>query len=252
MNIAQTNTGTGGLMINVYNTSVAVPLSNAEITITNPENNTSITVTTDISGQTDIVYLPCPPIEYSLSPDMPKPFAQYNLYVNADRFISAEVEGVQIFSDIIAIQNITLLPAVTNEPDEFIEIQYPTLWGDFPEKIPESEEKPLPPETGYIVLDYPVIPEYIVVHDGSPNDNSAPNYYIEFKDYIKNVASCEIYSTWPDAAIRANVLAIISFTLNRVFTEWYRNQGKNFTITSSTAYVIKWNIFTKIKRLPSK
>ena len=57
-----------------------------------------------------------------------------------------------------------------------------------------------------------------------------------FKDYIKNVASSEIYSTWDDAAIKANILAIISFTLNRVYTEWYRNMGYDFTITDSTAY----------------
>ena len=60
-------------------------------------------------------------------------------------------------------------------------------------------------------------------------------------DYIKNVASSEIYATWPDAAIRANVLAIMSFTLNRVYTEWYRGKGYDFTITSSTAYDQKWS-----------
>ncbi len=74
-----------------------------------------------------------------------------------------------------------------------------------------------------------------MVHDGVPG-SSGPNYYIPYKDYIKNVASSEIYSTWPDAAIRANVLAIQSFVLNRVFTEWYRNRGYNFTITNSTRY----------------
>lgn len=60
------------------------------------------------------------------------------------------------------------------------------------------------------------------------------------RDYIKNVASCEIYSTWPESAIVANILAIMSFTLNRVFTEWYRNKGYDFTITSSTAFDHKW------------
>lgn len=74
--------------------------------------------------------------------------------------------------------------------------------------------------------------------------------YIRYKDYIKNVASSEIYATWPDATIRANVLAIMSFTMNRVYTEWYRNKGYDFTITSSTAYDQKWsygrNIFSNI------
>lgn len=65
-----------------------------------------------------------------------------------------------------------------------------------------------------------MIPEYVVVHDGPPSDTSAQNYYVKYKDYIKNVASSEIYSTWPESTIQANILAIQSFTLNRVFTEW--------------------------------
>ena len=89
-----------------------------------------------------------------------------------------------------------------------------------------------------------------MVHDGPPTDRSASDYYVSYKDYIKNVASSEIYATWPDAAIRANILAIMSFTLNRVYTEWYRNRGYNFTITSSTAFDHKWipgrNIFDTI------
>lgn len=104
-----------------------------------------------------------------------------------------------------------------------------------PPKIPESEIKTVE-ETGEIVLSRVVIPEYVVVHDGPPSDTRAKDYYVRYRDYIKNVASSEIYSTWPEATIRANILAIQSFTLNRVYTEWYRNKGKDFTITSSTAY----------------
>ena len=89
-----------------------------------------------------------------------------------------------------------------------------------------------------------------MVHDGSPRDSTATNYYVKYKDYIKNVASSEIYATWPENTIRANVLAIMSFTLNRVYTEWYRNKGYDFTITSSTAFDHKWiperNIFDSI------
>ena len=95
-----------------------------------------------------------------------------------------------------------------------------------------------------------VIPEYVIVHDGVPTDTSAQNYWVRYKDYIKNVASSEIYATWTDAAIRANVLAIMSFVLNRVYTEWYRNKGYDFTITTSTAFDQKWiygrNIFQTI------
>ncbi len=79
----------------------------------------------------------------------------------------------------------------------------------------------------------PTIPETVTVHLGRP-DQAAPNVTVTFPDYIKNVASSEIYPTWPDEAIRANVLAEISFALNRVYTEYYRNQGYDFDITSST------------------
>lgn len=98
-----------------------------------------------------------------------------------------------------------------------------------------------------------MIPEYVVVHDGPPTDSRATNYYVKYKDYIKNVVSSEIYATWPEATIYANTLCILSFTLNRVFTEWYRNKGYDFTITSSTAFDQKWvygrNIYENVDRI---
>ena len=127
-----------------------------------------------------------------------------------------------------------------------------TLYGYYPPKIAEDEIKPVN-ESGEIVLSRVVVPETIVVHDGTPTDSTAPNYYVPYRDYIKNVASSEIYATWPQASITANVLAIMSFTLNRVYTEWYRNKGYDFTITSSTAFDHKWiygrNIYESISRI---
>lgn len=80
----------------------------------------------------------------------------------------------------------------------------------------------------------PFIPQYITVHLGSP-DSNAPNVTVSFSDYVKNVASSEIYPTWDEAALRANIYAIVSFALNRVYTEFYRSRGYDFDITSSTA-----------------
>ena len=80
----------------------------------------------------------------------------------------------------------------------------------------------------------PTIPENIVVHLGSPNEN-AENVTVSFPDYVKNVASSEIYPGWPREALKANILAQISVALNRVYTEYYRSRGKPFDITSSTA-----------------
>jgi len=98
----------------------------------------------------------------------------------------------------------------------------------------------------------PYIPDSITVHLGRP-DREAQNVTVPFVDYIKNVASSEIYPTWPEAALRANILAQISFALNRVYTEWYRSRGYDFDITNSTAFdqsfVYGRDIFDNISRI---
>lgn len=99
----------------------------------------------------------------------------------------------------------------------------------------------------------PTIPENIVVHLGTPENKNAPNITVSFPDYIKNVASSEIYPTWPEAAIRANIYAQVSYALNRVYTEWYRSKGYDFDITNSTrydqAFVRGRDIFENISQL---
>ncbi|MBR5134525.1 MAG: peptidoglycan-binding protein [Clostridia bacterium] len=87
-----------------------------------------------------------------------------------------------------------------------------------------------------MATDFPIIPQSITVHLGAPQDKTAANVTLSFSDYIKNVASSEIYPTWPKEAIKANVLAQISFALNRVYTEFYPSQGYDFDITSSTVF----------------
>ncbi len=101
-------------------------------------------------------------------------------------------------------------------------------------------------------MPYPVIPEYITVHLGEP-DAPAQNVTVSFPDYIKNVASSEIYPTWPESALRANILAQISFALNRIYTEYYRSRGYDFDITNSTAhdqsFIYGRDIFENISRI---
>ena len=98
----------------------------------------------------------------------------------------------------------------------------------------------------------PYVPQYITVHLGAPSSYAA-NVTVPFADYVKNVASSEIYPTWDEAALRANILAIVSFALNRVYTEFYRSRGYNFEITSSTAidqaFVNGRSFFENISRL---
>ena len=98
----------------------------------------------------------------------------------------------------------------------------------------------------------PYVPQRITVHLGAPSSN-AQNVTVSFIDYVKNVASSEIYPTWEESALRANILAIVSFALNRVYTEFYRSRGYDFDITSSTAYdqffVNGRSYFTNVARL---
>ena len=229
----------GQLKINLTSRIHAHPIENARISIsyTGVPDETLEELTTDSSGQTDTINLPAPPIEYSLDETNElQPYSEYTISVEAAGYESIQIAGAEILSTVTAIQNISMRPLIpdTNQNSIYV-IPAHTLYGNYPAKIPEEEIKPLT-ESGEIVLSRVVIPEYIVVHDGSPRDSTAKNYYVRYKDYIKNVAACEIYSTWPRATLEANILAIMSFTLNRVYTEWYRNKGHDFTITSSTAY----------------
>ena len=235
---------TGTLAVNVTSRAKNTPIADAQITLSYAgEPETTIEeMTTDSSGQITPIELPAPPVEYSLeSTQENQPFSLYNIRIRAKGYRSLLISGIELFSSVEAIQNVTMDPEeYPGETDNTIDIPVNTLFGEYPPKIPENEIKTVE-ETGEIVLSRVVIPEYIVVHDGPPADSRAQNYYVRYKDYIKNVASSEIYATWPDATLRANILAIMSFTMNRVFTEWYRNKSYNFTITSSTAYDQKWS-----------
>lgn len=235
---------TGSLQVNVTSRLQNTPIKGATITLSysGDPDTTLESVQTDESGQTQTLTLDAPPVEYSLdSSQENQPFSLYTIQIRAEGYQPLNISGIEVFSTIKAIQNVTMTPLdYTGRFRESIDIPVNTLFGDYPPKIEEAEIKPME-ESGEIVLSRVVIPEYVVVHDGPPTDSRAADYYVRYKDYIKNVASSEIYATWPDSTIRANVLAIMSFTLNRVFTEWYRNKGFNFTITSSTAYDQKWS-----------
>ena len=233
----------GRLRVEVNSSLGRIPIANAQITITSTGGTGGVLaeIVTDENGMTDEISLAAPPRSYSMAPSENQPYAEYNVRIRAAGYEGRLFSGVQIFSNETAIQFSALRSRPQQEEEEYnpTVIGGHTLWEEYPPKIPEAEIKPIN-SSGEIVLSRVVVPEYIVVHDGAPTDSTAENYYIRYKDYIKTVAACEIYSTWPEACIEANVLAIMSFTLNRVYTEWYRNQGYGFTITSSTAYDHKW------------
>lgn len=246
---------TGILQVNVVSQENNFPVRDAEVSIAykgDPESTVE-QLTTNSSGQTEQVSLAAPPLDLSLSPSLAQPYSEYVVNIRAQGFEPVAISGTEILPDTTAIQPVRMVPiqeAVS--PDVPIVIPDHTLYGEYPPKIAEAEVKTVA-ETGEIVLSRVVIPQTIVVHDGVPTDPTATNYYVPYLDYIKNVASSEIYATWPQSTITANVLAIMSFTLNRVYTEWYRNQGYDFTITSSTAFDHKWiygrNIYESISQV---
>lgn len=244
----------GKMRINVYDKQQGIPLADARISLAytgNPERIIN-EITTDSEGEVNLDDLPTPPVEYSMEPGENQPFSEYTIDVNADGYEEINISGIDVFSGETSIQNVYLNEDNREIPENNIVIPVNTLYGSYPAKIPENEIKPVR-QSGEIVLSRVVIPETIVVHDGVPTDSTALDYYVRYKDYIKNVASSEIYSTWPRQTLEANILAIMSFTLNRVYTEWYRNQNYNFTITSSTAFDHKWvngrNIFESISQV---
>ena len=245
----------GALRMHVIARGTSRPIQNAKITISytgDPESQIE-EVNTDDSGLSEEIALAAPPVEWSMEPGEKQPYSEYTIEVTAEGFRPVNISGIEVFSDQLAMQDVRMEEeeARENQLDNIV-IPAHTLFAEYPPKIPESEIKPVT-ETGEIVLSRVVIPEFVIVHDGAPGDPTARDYYVRYRDYIKNVASSEIYATWPDATLRANILAIMSFTLNRVYTEWYRNKGYNFTITSSTAYDQKFiygrNVYQSISNV---
>ena len=250
------NSEIGRLLVSVTSSVGFMPIKNATVKIyaerqsADQERVLVETLNTNESGQTDRVDLPTPPRSLSQEPSEIRPYAEYDMEISAEGYEPVSISGSEVMSDELAVQNVEMNPL--EEPNlvqSDILIPDHTLYGEYEAKIPEEEIKEVN-ESGEIVLSRVVIPEYVVVHDGRPEDRSAKNYYVRYKDYIKNVASSEIYSTWPEQAIYANVLCIMSFTLNRVYTEFYRGKGYDFTITSNTAFDQKWiygrNIYENI------
>lgn len=248
--------GRGFIKVELFTAREVVPVSGGNIFIlksTSVDFDKGHILTTDSSGITKILEVDTPDIELSKNKDSDQiPYSVYDLYVRAPGYKDAVVEGVQVFSNEVSIQQIEMIP--TTKEREFLEelehnyIPPHQLIEEMP-RVQVDEKEPIFQSK---VLIRPYIPEFITVHLGAPS-SYAENVTVRFPEYIKNVASSEIYPTWPEHAIRANIYCQISFALNRVYTEWYRNKGYNFHITNSTAYdqyFIKGrNIFENISRI---
>lgn len=209
---------------------------------------------TDSSGNTGFIRFETP--ETALGENINNtqiPYSLVDVYADADGFFPTRVRNVQIFGDTQSILPITLIPvsgSYTDTVDGTIIYDIPS--NQLLKKDSHSMSGPTGEQTEPLISEEIYIPEFITVHLGTPSSN-ARNVTVPFTEYIKNVASSEIYPTWPEEALKANIHAIVSLTLNRFFTEWYRSQGYDFDITNTTAYdqsfVEGRNIFENISRL---
>ena len=189
------NSEIGRLLVSVTSSVGFIPIKNATVKIyaerqsADQERVLVETLNTNESGQTDRVDLPTPPRSLSQEPSEIRPYAEYDMEISAEGYEPVSITGSEVMSDELAVQNVEMNPI--EEPNlvqSDILIPDHTLYGEYEAKIPEEEIKEVN-ESGEIVLSRVVIPEYVVVHDGRPEDRSAKNYYVRYKDYIKNVAS---------------------------------------------------------------
>lgn len=244
---------TGDLVFVLRTAAGALPINNGSVTVTDQSGQTVFYefLTAANSGLTRIARLESPPKSLSLdsSQGVPLPYSLYNVTVFAEGWYRMQILGVQIFEDTVTQLPIDLipLPEGVRSPDELemvvIRIPEHVLRDPRNATPPAPPNQSVPPTPVSPAVALPAvtigegvfIPETITVHLGAPNE-SAPNVTVAFIDYIKNVASSEIYPTWPKESLRANILAQISLSLNRVYTEWYRSQGYDFDITNTTAF----------------
>lgn len=222
----------GYLLIQARTAHDALPLSGAQIWVLDGQEKSIYHLTTDESGETKKVSLETLDRSLSLDPNYQgTPYISYHVLAFANGFNTIHIDGIPILEGETAIQPIEFVPMRQSQRvPEVTEIQIGppavSMSGRRYQEMPDTDPQ---------VLRQVVIPNPITVHLAAPG-SAASNVRVSFPDYVKNVASSEIYPTWPGAAMRANIYAIITFALNRIYTEWYRSRGYSFDITNNTAY----------------
>ncbi|MEA4832349.1 MAG: peptidoglycan-binding protein [Oscillospiraceae bacterium] len=222
----------GILVIELRTGQDALPVGDSSIVV-KAENGDTVYqgyIGNESAGFSEEIELDAPEISLSLAPDSAElPYSKYDVYVENPAFFPFDIQGIQIFGDTKAIQKLQMIATP-------VQTQYTPVSVDIGEHGLRLNEPKKPEYDGKVFAKKQVfIPAFITVHLGDPSSN-APNVNVDFKDYIKNVASSEIYPTWPENSLRANIIAQISLVLNRIYTEWYPEKGYNFNITSSPVY----------------
>ncbi|MBN1049828.1 spore cortex-lytic protein [Clostridium botulinum] len=244
--------GKGYILVRLFKFKDALPNTKGKLIITNAEDGEIVYEKDDafdISGRSEFIEVITPEKKLSQQPyeEGVIPYGIYNIDILPENFEEVIIDGVSVFEDITSIQNVEIGEEEENNglPKKIIIPPEQLVLNAKRDKQVGSMVQPL-------VLERPYIPEFIVVHLGPPS-SAAENVTVGFVDYIKNVASSEIYPTWPEESLKANIYCQISFALNRIYTEWYRNKGYSFQITNSTAYdqyFIKGrNIFDNISKI---
>lgn len=222
----------GYLTVQARTAHDAVPIANVYIQIVDHAKNIIYEMTTDGNGETQVVPLETIDKSFSLNQYYTGiPYFSYSVFAQKAGFNTISVVDIPILDGETAILPIALVPMQERQTSP----EQTNIYVGKPAVAMQGARKQEGPMAAPYVLRQVVIPNPITVHMGAPSAY-ASNVQVSFSDYVKNVASSEIYPTWPDAALRANIYAIITFALNRIYTEWYRNQGYNFDITNSTAY----------------
>ena len=222
----------GYLLIQARTAHDAVPLSGVQIRITDSDSNTLYELTTDENGETPAISLETMDKSFSQTPYYNGlPFMSYSVLAQTPGFDSLFVTDIPIYDGQTAVLPMVLTPMLWTQRQSMTQEIFIGKPAVAMRETSEQEGTYLEPR----ILRQVVIPELITVHLGTPSSN-AQNVRVSFPEYVKNAASSEIYPTWPDAALTANIYAIITFALNRIYTEWYRSRGYSFDITNSTAY----------------
>ena len=223
---------TGTLRIQTFAARQSAPMEG--VTVTVQGDGFTLHRITDVTGSAADIPIEAPACALSLDEsNTTRPYAIVSLAATKPGYRTVRIEGIQIFAGQVTLAQPQMLPVTEEDrdiPNAPIVIPPHALFAGSGGSGPQPRENCTPR-----VLEQVIIPKNITVHLGKPAA-AARNVTVSFRDYIANVASSEVYPTWPEQALRANIHCQISLALNRIYTEWYPSKGYTFNITNSTSY----------------
>ncbi|MDR1700965.1 MAG: peptidoglycan-binding protein [Lachnoclostridium sp.] len=223
--------GNGYLGLHVCIANNTCPVCHARITIRKPDETILYDAITDRNGNTEFFQLSAPDASFSLEQDPISPvYSLVNVVVEADGCVRERIDGIEIADGKKTILPVCLYP-ITSESNPVVDYHITIPKVNITQGVAYKKVG-----AGHYSVDHIEIPAFITVHLGEPMDNRVPDIRIPFIDYIKNVTASEVYPTWPYHSLVANIYAIVTFALNRIYSKWYRNQGYDFDITCSPEY----------------